>query len=361
MFFFFKFKLFKDKLDKPLLQLFRLLFWCLLLVVLFTILFKYIEQVSWDESFWQAWQTITTVGYGNRPAVTVLGRLITILISTIGIAVLGALFSSYFDYKNLKNLKKRLGYMTNPFKNGYVLVNFPGKAKLDKFIKELRHVEEKAMICIIDNQLDELPGHFQHFDSIHFIKGDPFKKSTLERANLTHNKIVVVFPTDPNNTQSDSATRTMIDLVHRFINPKKTRIIHILVSEENRWLFENLNSAEVPYNLEILSLVQECHDYCSSPIIEKLLSNTAGANPATIKISKKLDNWTWSQLLSKSLKVSFQYNMPCNFLAIAKSNYDVITCPHPDAILKEGNYLSVITYLDFDWEKFEHYLLAIED
>ena len=85
--------------DAPLRWLIKISIWSVLLFILFIILFKYAEAVSWEESIWQAWQTFTTVGYGNAPAATTAGRVVTMLISTLGIAFLGALFSAAFDYK----------------------------------------------------------------------------------------------------------------------------------------------------------------------------------------------------------------------------------------------------------------------
>lgn len=331
------------------------------LFVLFTVLFKYIEDTSWEESIWQAWQTFTTVGYGNQPASTTLGRIITILISTLGIALLGTLFSAYFDHRALQQSKLKLGYMTNPHKDGYVLINFPGKAKLLDFLKEIRYIEKNVGVCIVDDKIEKLPTDLEYLERVHFVRGNPFHKKTLEQANLKANRIVIIFPTDAANSQSDSATRTLVDLVSRFTDASKTRIIHVLVSEDNKWLFEGSPSTQVFSNLQILSLVQECQDRFSASIIENLLLNTQGANPQTIQISSRLNDWSWSDLVTHGNFVSQIYNLPCNFLGLVKEQGAVQVCPHPNTHIETGNYISIIAEPNFEWETFEKYLLEAKE
>jgi voltage-gated potassium channel len=121
-----------------------------ILIVLFglhCISFKYFESVSYNESFWQTWQTFTTVGYGNRPAESVGCRTSSVLFATFGIAILGAVFSSIFDLKQYYKDKRRLGKMVNKFKAGYVIVNYPGECKAINVINELREVEPNVPVC----------------------------------------------------------------------------------------------------------------------------------------------------------------------------------------------------------------------
>ena len=348
------------KSNAPLLKLFRITLLLVEFLLLFTILFKYIEATSWEEAIWQAWQTFTTVGYGNQPATTTLGRVMTMVISTLGIALLGALFSTYFDYRTLQQSKLKLGRMVNPHKDGYVLINFPGKTKLRDFLKEITYIEKRVGICIVDDNLEKLPSDFKHIDQLHFVRGNPFHKKTLEQARLQDNRIIIIFPTDPNNSQSDSATRTMVDLVSRFTDSQKARIIHVLVSEDNKWLFEGSPSTEVLYNLQILSLVQECQDQYSSSIIENLLLNTEGANPQTIQVEDDLKGWSWGDLIAKGNQVSQTHNLPCNFFGLIKTNHDIQVCPHPKTTVEAGDCLSIIVEPGFDWQNFKTYLLEFK-
>ncbi len=348
---------FLKRQDKPLLQLATIISWCIVLFGSFVILFKQAEQVNWEEAIWQAWQTFTTVGYGNQPAVTTWGRIVTMLISTLGIAFLGALFSAAFNYKLYQKTQKRLGYMKNHLKNGYVIFNYPGEHTLYQFIKQLRVVEQNIGVCLVDDNIGELPEMIAQLPKVHFMKGSILSKSTFERAQLHHNKAIIIFPVDAVNSASDGATKTTVELVKKFVG-NRIRIIHLLVSEENNWMFEGLDTTEVLSNLGILALVQECHDRFSSPIIKQLLSNTEGANPKTVQV-QKIIGWTWAELLIASLSVSKKKDMPCNIFSLVRRG-QANNCPHPDTVLEAGDMLSIIVDHNFSWEIFEKALMAIK-
>ena len=112
-------------------------------IILHTFLFKYFENVTWNESLWQTWQTFTTVGYGNRPAETLGGRWTSVFFGTMGIAFLGVIISQAFDLKEDRRERRRLGMMENPIKDGVVIINYPGDERLNAIIRELRYLKPK--------------------------------------------------------------------------------------------------------------------------------------------------------------------------------------------------------------------------
>lgn len=341
--------------DAPLRWLIRVSFWCVALFCIFIVLFKYTESVSWEESLWQAWQTFTTVGYGNQPAQTLAGRLVTIFISTLGIAFVGALFSAAFDYKQHQKNLKQTGYMKNPFKNGYVIFNFPGTTTTLNFVKELRTVEENVGICIVDSRLEKLPDPIAQLKNIHFVKGKTISKATYEMAQLNENKAVLIFPIDPNSSESDGATKVIVDLVSRFVSTSDTRIIHVVVDQTNQWMFDDVEATHVLSDLEILAIVQESQDPYSAEIIETLLQNTRGANPKTFKPHKTI-GWTWGKLAEKCISTSNRTGVSCNLFALVQDGENMI-CPDFNTVIKEEALLSIIAFNDFNWESFESELL----
>ncbi len=341
--------------DAPLKWLIKVSTWCVLLFILFIVLFKVTEEVSWEESLWQAWQTFTTVGYGNQPAQTSAGRFVTMLISTLGIAFVGALFSAAFDYKqHLRNLKTT-GQMKNPFKNGYVIFNFPGVATALSLVRELRAVEQNVGICIVDSRLEQLPGAITNLPNIHFVKGDTIRRETYEMAKIDENKVVLIFPIDRNASESDAATKVIVDLVSRFVSNTKTRIIHVLVDSANGWMFEGTDATHIISDLEILAIVQESQDPYSAEIIETLLQNTSGANPQTFKPTKT-KGWTWGQLAERCIATSQRTGISCNLFALVQDGENM-TCPNFDIVIKEDALLSIIAFNDFDWQNFENEML----
>ncbi|MDW7694760.1 potassium channel family protein [Flammeovirgaceae bacterium SG7u.111] len=346
----------KIKEQEPLSWLVKVTVWFLSLFIVYILGFFLVEDVSFEEAFWQGWQTFTTVGYGNRPAETSIGRWLTIVLCTLGIAILGALFSAAFDYRQHLINKKRLGLMINPFKDGYVIFNFPGEYQLINFIKELRSVENDVGICIVDSRLEELPQSISVLPKIHFVRGNTLSKETYERAEICDNKSVIIFPTVANVPDSDGATKTIIDLVSRFIGEGNTRILHLLVDPSNSWMFDNVKSTQIMESFELLALVQECQDIYSAEIVEKLLLNSKGANPKTCK-PNKIVGMTWGGFLKKSIEFSESTGTNCNPFALIRGGQPD-TCPKLSEIIQKDDFISIIAHHNFDWAAFENEVTA---
>ena len=336
---------------QPFRNLIQMVVWCLVLFTLFVILFEWAEGKGWEEAFWQAWQTFTTVGFGNAPADTTAGRVITMVISTIGIAFLGALFSAAFDYKEYLKDQKRFGYMKNPFDNGYVIFNFPGVTTAENLIDELRQVEKNTGICFVDSRLENLPQSIASLPRVHFIKGDTLDRHTYDQARLEDNKAVLIFPIEPSAPESDAATKTVVDLVLRFTDKHNTRVIYTLVDQANAWMFEDQKAIGILADLEILAMVQEVQDPYSAEIIEKLLLNSKGANPETVT-PIKIVGWTWGEFVTTSMKATQASGDKCNPFAIVQKS-EPNTCPDLSLIIDKDDLISVIAYPDFDWTKHE--------
>jgi len=355
-------KRFKNKLNftaqiksRPLRWLIVLLLWFFGLMFLYSLGLKYIENYDWSEAIWQGWQTFTTVGYGNAPPQTVLGRAYTIVLSTIGIAIVGAVFSAAFDYSHFLSELKRSGFMKNPHKNGYVIFNFPDTHQLSSFIQELRTVEPEVGICLVDSRLEELPKSIASLHHIHFIKGSTLDENTYQRANLIQNKAVIVFPHNPTLGDSDGATKTTVDLIEQFTG-ETTRIIHILVDPKNAWMFAKNRSTSILESFELFAIIQECQDPYSARIVEALLLNTEGANPKTLK-PNHIIGWNWGEFLEYSLKVCQQTEITCTPFAMVKKG-EPLTCPNMLELITKDSFLSVIAFNDFNWEDFEQQLLT---
>ena len=103
-----------------------------LLAIMLMSIFSYgyvkLENVSWVEGLWQAWQTFTTVGYGNAPAASTGGRLFTILVGTVGIGTLAIIIAAGSDLRQYFKERKRLGFMRVNTEH-YLIINYPGADK----------------------------------------------------------------------------------------------------------------------------------------------------------------------------------------------------------------------------------------
>ena len=336
----------------PIKWMVSLALWLAAILLGFTIVFKCVEKVSWEESVWQIWQTATTVGYGNKPAETPLGRWATMFFGLASIAFLGTGISAAFDVKAYLRDRRRYGLMSNPVKAGYVVFNFPGSDVFRLFAQEIRSVEKNIGICVVDGRLEELPPSIAMLQNIQFVKGDILSRETYKCASLTNNKAVIIFPADPESPDSDGTTKTVVDLVLRFVGDQ-TRIIYLLVKAENAWMFDN-RATGVWQSLETLLIVQECQDPQSANIIQRLLKNTEGANPQTVK-PNRIVGWTWQKFLIKTIETAAWMKISVNPFALIQKG-ETNTCPALDCEIKDGDLISIISRNGFDWEKFEKQL-----
>lgn len=333
----------------PVKRLLSLGAWLLVILTLFIASFRLFESMGWQEAVWQVWQTATTVGYGNHPAQTLTGQWATMILGLLSIAFLGAGISTMFEVRAYFKDRKRCGLMKNPIKNGYVIFNFPGVDILHTFIREVRFVEEGVGICIVDENLEELPKSIAALDNIHFIRGEILDHSTYERAALTNNKIVVVFPTST-IPESDGTTKTVVDLVLKFIDNAKTRVVYSLVKPANAWMFD-CRATGAPQTLNVLALVQECQDKYSSIALDALLKNTEGPNPETV-IPKFTIGLTWQRFVEGCTYSSSKWRILMTPLAIIRKDKAYV-CPPLDMVIEEGDSISIIAYEGFSWDFFE--------
>lgn len=322
----------------------------------FAVSFKYAEKVDWEEAIWQVWQTVTTVGYGNRPAASTWGRIATMLFGLAGIALLGALISTWFDWRSDARDHKRYGHMENPHKNGYVIINFPGISRFTALVTELAAIEKQIDVCVVSSQLDEMPVSVLHLPKVrlHFVRGSLLAEKTYEQACIEDARAIFVFPQNTGVAESDATTKMVVEIVGRLTSPR-TRILHVLVEPANEWLFEGSRSASIYETDEILLLVQEAHDARSAPLMQNLLLTSRGANPRTV-VPRHIIGWSWGTFQRACLDAAERDSIAINPLAILKGNGAPEPCPLPNALIEEGDSLSLIVHNDFDWDRFEQAL-----
>lgn len=321
--------------------------------IVLTCALQLVERRGWEIAYWMSWETLSTVGYGDHPAETSMGRILSVLVGSVGIVMASGTIGASVILFTYREERRRTGLVKNPLKDGYVLFNFPGTQQALSFIHEVRDVEPDVGICIVDSQMEKLPLAIAHLPKIHFVKGSSLDWSTYERARLRDNRIAIVFPRDCNNVESDGHTRTTVDLINQYVEGR-VRVLHVLVDPRQEWMFAGLKSTRVLECLEVLALVQECQDPYSALIAERLLKNTEGANPKTIK-ADRLEGITWYELQARISKLAHDLDLHLNLLALIRDG-GVVICPPSREIIKRGDHISVATFNDFDWHTLEEKL-----
>jgi len=313
------------------------------------------EHATFNDCVWMVWQTITTVGYGDVPPKTAIGRYGVMVTGLVAILLITYVVSALVDYREALALRRKMGMDTNEDKGSTLLVCCRDEEEIDIFVRELRCVKPGASICIVDDQMKELPARIAHLaPHISFVRGSIINPETYMRAGIASSAQVVIFPHQPGVDASDATSQTMVSLAERLA--PHVPIIHFLVNSANEGLFAGSRSIGVSKNLPILAAIQECQDPCSAQIMETLMSNSRGANPTTF-YPEQIVGWTWGRFVETALQVSRATKIPVNPLALIQGGKSE-PCPDMDTVIEQGNSLSLIVRRNFDYRAFEAALVA---
>ncbi len=308
------------------------------------------EHASFNDCVWMVWQTITTVGYGDVPPKTQIGRYGVMITGLIAILLITYVVSALVDYREALAQRRKMGMDSNDNKGSTLLVCCRDEEEIETFIQELRCVKPGAPVCIVDDLMKELPPRIGHLTPrVSFVRGSIISPDTFTRAGIESSAQVVIFPHQPGVDASDATSHAMVTLAERMA--PQVPIIHFLVNSANEGLFAGSRSVGVSKNLPILAAIQECQDPASAHIFETLMSNTHGANPTTF-YPDKVVGWTWGQFVETALQVSRALKVPVNPLALIQAGKSE-PCPELDSVIEKGNSLSLIVHRNFDYPAFE--------
>ena len=163
------------------------------LILLSTILIVLVENDNFPtlfDGFWWVMTTVTTVGYGDYYPVTVAGRSIAIILYVIGIGLIGVVIGKIIDGLAIFRKKRLEGDIVYKDEGHFVIIGWSQKAHFA--VKEMVETNKDCEIVIID-QLKEAP---LLTENILFLKGDASDLETLEKANITKARAVLIFADD---------------------------------------------------------------------------------------------------------------------------------------------------------------------
>jgi len=325
------------------------------LVLLYSILHTIFEETGFWGSVYNSLQTVSTVGYGDNPASTSMGKLVTAIFGFIvGFALFANTLEKFIVYRSAQRSLKEEGFMPNAKENGYIILNFPGERYALTYINNIRYLEPEIPICIVDEGIEKLPKSIMNL-KIEFVRGSLLRKETYIKAKMDKSKAVIVFP-ESENSDCDGMTKSIVELVSRFVDTSRTRVLYLLINYENKWLFDNIPATAILEDNEIHLMVQECQDPNSAEVVQTLIRNTEGAIQKSV-LPKKIIGWTWSQFKIQSQEVAEKNGIEVASLALI-SDGDVNLLPSIDTQIKEGDYINLIVKLGFDWKQFEDMLVG---
>lgn len=199
----------------------------------------------WD-GIWWAVVTIATVGYGDKFPVTYPGRIVGIILITVGfttLSVFTGLIASLFVEDKLKGAKGLKQIRTH---NHVVICGWNNTGEF--FLRALidKHLQDTD-VCILAN---ETPEFFERLEAkypslpLSFVRGEGTQEESLRRAAVEHASQVIILA-DQSLARSAADDRSIIvaNAVHYLT--KKEKITVQLINTENRNMLQRIGISNI--------------------------------------------------------------------------------------------------------------------
>jgi voltage-gated potassium channel len=158
------------------------------------------------DGLWWSIVTVTTVGYGDYFPTTPGGRFVVAApLMIFGIGLLGYVISLATSTL-VESRTKELKGMSKITSTGHVVIfNFQSLDKVERLVDELREdgAEDGQEVVLVDEDLPELPPELMK-RHVRFVKGNPSRDETLERANIDRAAHAIVLSKKQGDSHSDA-------------------------------------------------------------------------------------------------------------------------------------------------------------
>ncbi|AFY69213.1 Ion transport 2 domain protein [Thalassoporum mexicanum PCC 7367] len=180
-------------------------------------------EISIHDAWWWSVVTVTTVGYGDISPSTPAGRLIAIFLMFLGIGLLATFSATIASVLVDKKLKEELGMSHCTYENHIVLCEW--NHRMRSIWNEFRYDYRTAltpMVLIADMERKPVED-----DNLFFIQGQ-VDDATLERANLSKAKTVIVLGDDRLEDTPRDAKVVLTTLTIESMNPSAYTIVELV-------------------------------------------------------------------------------------------------------------------------------------
>lgn len=144
-------------------------------------------QTYFNALYWVL-TTMSTVGYGDYFAKTVIGKLFTMFLYIFGIGLLSLVIGKIIDSVAGIKRQREAGQLKYQGKDHIVIINWSKKAQYA--VEEIFSYTPAPNIVLIDES-DRHP--LAQHENVHFISGDPSLEEILERAMIKQARAAIIF------------------------------------------------------------------------------------------------------------------------------------------------------------------------
>ncbi|MBI2388474.1 MAG: NAD-binding protein [Deltaproteobacteria bacterium] len=162
-------------------------------------------DLAWADALWWSLVTMTTIGYGDIFPATAGGRfLVATPLMLFGIGLLGYVLSLAATTLIEAKSREHSGMSHVSFREHLIIVNFPDLEKVTQVVDELRAdtLFHDKDVVLVDEDLQQIPPALLE-RGLHFIRGNPTRDDTLDRANIDDASHAVILSRKIGDTHSD--------------------------------------------------------------------------------------------------------------------------------------------------------------
>lgn len=314
------------------------------------------DGLTWLDSIWWAMVTMTTVGYGDYSAQTLLGRfIISYPCMLLGIGIIGYLVGTVAESMLDSVSKKKRGLMQIKIKEHIIICNYPHLEKIVRLIGELRrsfHYKNCPIVLVADS-IEEMPEELKKLE-VQFVQGDPVREDILVRANITEAKGVFILANDSGNPKSDEKTfaiGTIIEMIEREIH-RPIRTVVEMVSKDNMKMMQRSRVDGIVSSDGIMDglLVQEFLNPGVHDIVHQILTNSEGSQFFI------LETKLFGKQISELQIAMLQHKTNLQLIGLSRQGKNILS-PREDMVIQENDRLIILAENRKDFLAVENDLL----
>ena len=181
------------------------------------------------DALWFVMQTITTVGYGDTPVVTLWGRVNAIALMVVGIGVLGFFSASFASLLIDYSTARRLGERRIKMKDHVIICNWNSIA--EELVSEI--IKERPLSVLVLASAGKSPS-----ENVEFVRGTCLHVEDLQKASISEAESVIILAESIIDGELASAidAKTILGVMNSRKLSKEAHIVAELLkqdSEEN--------------------------------------------------------------------------------------------------------------------------------
>ncbi|HDN74437.1 potassium channel protein [Archaeoglobales archaeon] len=249
-------------------------------IVFGTVSYHLIEGWPLFDSLYMTTITITTTGYGEIRKMTIYGRILSMLLMFVGVAIflysINVLIGVVVE-GSLRRWERMLGKMTNH----YIVCGYGLMGK--EVVKEL----PKEKIVVIDSDINKI--NLAREDNLIAVHGDATDESILEKAGIRRAKAIVCCMSDASNA--------FAVLIAKDLNPSIQTIV-VLRSPDVEKKMQRLGVDVLlsPYRDTAKKVFATLVKRASIEFIETVISGEESLNLEKVVVDERLANRTLMEL-----------------------------------------------------------------